>query len=692
MSGLPRRSVPRTVIAGITLLVLAAIQTEAQSPSGTVSEVLTDPDSDSELRPNGLPTSSSLPLPVAANSNIDLASLMVTEVEGSFTFTVVLHPSAGQEGLGPGAVSIQFDDNGETYLLKFNPETDLGGAAGFYSRDSATGALRLITPVPKQLSPDGLQLTAVVDRAFVLDVNGAPAFAGQKLTAFKVTAMGATISLPQNQRVDTIDEMPDGEPIGEFAVSMGLQSTGRLRLYSPSPSRASNGEATTYLFPVILANDGDKEATYSLSIDRKPANWDVRIQRTNLALAAGELAEFPVLVTLPFAHQHGGLETVRLRAEDQANPAEHAYLDLAVRFHEVPQPAGHHDQLYLHTKPSSLAAATDPLFFDAGTQIYLNTLESDPEDKQVPATAQTMATVDFYHTWDAILDPSLRMGLDFDLNRTGELKLTIAAKAPIIGELRGYIDRIKDSQALRLGNFTGIPVSIQPTQTQSYSLEFVPSQESDLVPFDGISSLVMHLVIDQGRPVTFLTSEAPQLLPGGTLSLPLNEYHDPIDPVLLEASQLKIAVKEQEKRLPPGAIGVYEYTLTNQGEENQVIALTAIGMNSAWVDVIGSREIRLGPNENYRGAIAIIVPENAANTDVANIILEASTPTGAPALARIVAIVDPSSQTNDADIYARLNQGERDTPPPPFYYLVISLAFVAIVRRRQATQGLMPRR
>lgn len=635
----------------------------------------------------------SIPFPVMTASNIDLAALAVSETPDAFRFHVMLRqPATPGPAPPPGYLTADFTHSGATYHIEFTAPADTGGQAALYSVDAVTGDTRLISPIPKEVSADQLNVYATVPRDLILDTDGSPPFAGRQLEGFWAAAYGLEAQAGNFGGAYFSDRMPaDDHAKGTtpFPVQYGVQSSGTVRLFSPDPSRASNGEATTYLFSAFAVNGGTKTTTYSLTVSDVPTGWTASIQRPVIVLAPGEKRQFPVLVTTPFAHIHGDVKRVNLKIQDENDAQSFAHLGLTVNFFAIPQPAGHHNTLFIHSRPgpfnSPVSAVTAG---ELATMVTMNALADDPADTHQPADAKLNGTIelgsDYY--WAIPLDPSLRLGLDFDPAQTGKLSFPLQAQVPFAGTLGAKLEVQLSNATVSVGNFTSLPVNLQPNQGTVEELTFTPNPAHSFIPTPRRASLVLTVTLSQpAHAYVSLTPTDPQLLSGGLLTLPLREYHDPIDPSLLSAPDLRFTLQDPvEQRVRPGQVLLYHLAGTSTASAAADYGLTVFGTHAEWAHVVGGAMQAFPSRQTKPVVVAVTPPPDAPDGTVMDLVLQADPPgDGAPALVRMVATVDSaSSHPDQVAEYARL-LGAHGAAGVPLPAMVLTLAGLGLLGRRR---------
>lgn len=513
------------------------------------------------------------------------------------------------------------------------------------------------------------------------------------------------------QGVDAEDVMPDDfNPDGEYEVQLGLLQEGNAALATISPMRASNGEATTFVYTLVAENRGDSPDVFELVTGGVPTPWDVVIPDRFLHLDGGESREIPVLVTTPFAHRHGEVEVFRVEMQSQSGQGT-GRMDLGIRYHAVPQPAGHHDVLHFHSQrwgqENPLFPVTDAVSSGNGGQFYINTLDDDPNDQRVPVTGnyqgygfhdapfpQNTEPVSKWQ-WAVWLQPGLEMGLDFDLSRTGSVSTVITTTQPIPqASLHGRVlhwgfDESTDTwipttvAQLQPSAPTDLLAGAQSTFTWDLTIE----PEADLIEYTPRAFLGVIVNLTSPKPSLFTGAEAPQMAPGGVMQLPLFEYRDPVDDLFASVGSVMFhADGPQEKSVNPGETVLLRTQLANHLDRAARFDLRIDGVNPEWATLIGPSDPRVPAGEEWPLVIAVQVPDDALHGDSVDIVLsaQAQDDPGVRTLVRLVAAVDTQSDHPDeSGTLASLSGGEVKESSAPALGLLALLGGLFALRRQR---------
>lgn len=650
----------------LPLLVLLAV------PGGSAVTMATDAASDASWADDA----GTFPYaPLVGDATVDLASLDVEEDAGGFWVTVQLHPPGPGQTPTPGRISAMFRHGNASYQVAYSP-------AQLYAVDATTGERRLVT----ELAQEGDFLStfsAYVERMHLIDEDGSPPFDGRLLEDWRVFAEATRISHPAGG-FSFQDRMPD-EGVAEqpFSVSLGSTGVGGLRLYSSRPIRGSNGEATSFLYPVVAANDGSQAKTVTLAARSVPAGWQVHFEPATFALGPGELLTIPVIASIPFRHQHGSSESVELVMAETGGPGS-ASLSVGVSYFAVPQPAGHHDTLTIHSHASGTSRPSDPLVLDQSLRGFMSTLAEDAEDTGEPMPGFVNGLVNSGFRWTIALNPPLAIGLDFDLTRTGTFQAAFETEVPVVdGELTGTLYLRRGETDLVIANVTPVAVDLEAAGQTVVESTIVGTPAADFILDEGQARVFLVLTLGAGRPVAVDRPEAPRLLPGSTLTLPLNEYRDPVDSELLNASRSSlVALSPLQRQANPGDSLLFQVRLTNTAPEPISPRIQLVGVNAGWGQVLGAPAEALQPGESQDLNVVVRVPGDAGRGETADFFVSVTDADSAsPSLARLVVIVDTTAQhADDADQIAGLQPGDAKESPG----LPVALALLAAVAAARA--------
>jgi len=563
----------RSRVAALLALVLMLPSAQAQ--------LLTDPLGDVEARPLGLAGAP------ASWDRADLTALDIEETPSALRFTVsVAALTEGEPTPDSALVLIHMRHGDAWYMLHFTQSEDNGAPFAYLHRSSGPSGWGPVIASPRAvLDASAGTFTAEIDRSHFVDGDGTPPEKGHALEDLRVGAYASatysTLYTPVTEGGANIgDEMPDagGDPARWDFQYGGGEAQGPVGLGVDPPFRASNGEATTYRLMVTVENLDDADATYRLTTPGLPSNWQVHVAGDQLKVAAGGQATFPVHVTTPFSHQHSAVVAFDVRVERADDPGVFASREVGVHYHTVPQPAGHHDTLHLHSAAwSDIAETVNPMLGGTDGQLSMNAMAEDPGDALEPIRGTSwLAAGEQHFAWTACLAPELAMGLDFDLARDGALDAVFASTVPMsAASLQGELLWLGSGEEMRfcspssfgereqvvLGALAPQTVEIGPAGEAVVQAVFEPAAVADRVEHTVGANLVLRVEMVVPVPALGGTGGV-DLMPGATLRLPLLEYHDEPDFVMPENGSMAhdpegvFVPAQEEGKDAPGLPGV----------------------------------------------------------------------------------------------------------------------------------------
>ena len=689
----------------LAALLLTSLAATPAAQAQDLVPLLSDPAGDVRVNLAGAPAVSDL---AAVYSSADLVGLAITETRSEFVFTFTVDDlkPADQETAPEGfSMSAFFTHNGREFRLEAGR-----GVAGlgtvFYgyvdARDAPTADWSRLLYTLEDLQPDFTADTLAfpVQRDLLADADGAAPFPGRSLEAIHARSGSSLRDTPLLTADDPIpevvypaaaaDDMPDdASAAASYAVRLGVAQTGHAFLSSDLPFRASNGEATTYILNATASNLGDAADTFTFSVSGASSRVTVVVPIQVLALEAGATRDVPVLVTVPFGHDHGDVESFILEMTSETDAGSVGRLEMGIRFLAVAQPAGHHDTLYLHSGAPKFSIGP-VLQFQQG---FLSTLEDDPA--ATGANHYSSGGGAFVGGWAYYfqynLQPALQVGLDLDLLRTGRLALPVGTTEPLLAttvEGNVYVWSPEDQQATTVAVLQpSEPVDIEANGQHLFDLEFEVDEDADRVPYQKGNQLYLNLRITtlSGAPTLGLADAGAYIAPGGSLKLPLNEWHDPVDDVLASLAGPGLSpLGAQERMVNPGEAVIFEVSIANPSDDSALMLLEVSGPNAAWASLPATR-VEVPAHDVAKASIVVRAPADAVSGERADLVLQAYSkedPT-ARGLLRFVTLVDTGADHPD-DTVAAQGLEQKDSPGAGVAAVVLLLALVvASLRRRR---------
>lgn len=489
-----------------TLLVVALLWL----PTALADWSLDDRAGDVAISPGQAPIAG----PVA--DQVDILNIGMEEGAEELVFTVTTAAEIATTALRP-SVAFQFEFQRNTHVVEAFADGCEGGA--LYTVDHGdNGLLRFVTCVPAEL---GATYRIPVPHDEIRSELGVSLRAGDVVAEMGATALVRTTT-SSGAEAAIMDFVGYGD--ATYTLTHGLANDSSIHLATQTPVRVSNGEAGTFVWPISIANTGSEQATVQLTIADAPNDWHI-IHPPAAVVGSQEALTVPVIVTIPFAHAHGTTDAFDLVATADSGVGT---LQLGIHFVEVPQPAGHHDTMYFHSKPTTVGL---PGSLTRNHDIWFNSLDEarDPAATDEPASPSFFSGVAGGDaTWRIPLSPGLLVGLDFTSGAPVELDAPIQLSIPLgDAQLTGNLyyreacpgtDGRGCSNNLLIANGTG-PLGPIELQTNP-SLRRLPFQPGSGLFLDIVlvTQLQQDLVAQGARP-HLQTADA-------TMRLPLYDFKD----------------------------------------------------------------------------------------------------------------------------------------------------------------------
>ncbi len=400
------------------------------------------------------------------------------------------------------------------------------------SVDTATGAIT--TDVPRALLID--QDGAVPARGGTLDgiVVSAEAHATGVYTGGFSGLEGGPLIIGDRMPDDWSNTGPAPANI-TFQYGGGTQN-GPVDLAVERPYRASNGEATILVYRVTATNLGDTPQTFLLSANILPEGWELRFPGQRILLEAGQGTTFDAYLRVPFQHIHGATFGAEIKLTSEADPDTWARTEVGIHYLALGQPSGHHSEVFLHSAARAGFTALDSLLGGGDAALYWNTDASDDQDQGLPMSG--IGEGDAY-TWSGCLTPGLALGIT-PSTTPGHATLTLESPAPLAGTFTG---RLSIAQVERgaycheARTWTGPQIDIARFEPVAFTIDGQTRLQAIITPvlngsiaYEPGMDLLLELVFQPDQPLAY--SKGLTLLPGGRLTLPLLDHHDPAPIVL----------------------------------------------------------------------------------------------------------------------------------------------------------------
>lgn len=688
------------------LRVLAVLILFAPTAAAVPMTVVTDPAADTELGDAGSVTQRWKPL--------DLLRLDLDETGQSFRF--LLHVATSEDMTRTLTDEMEYDiwfrHGTIVYQVAITEWISLTGFsradADLRRYDEAGGRGHFVAGLQAVYEVGSGVIVVDVPRHLVVDKDDVEPFRGSLLRDIFVESRLYWADWGINSGASPQDRMPDAAN-GEAPVRLGTEQVGHVRLSSEGRIRGSNGEATTFLWTVNLTNLEEYPDTFTLSLSTPPPAWEVRLPYPKAQVPANSSVQIPILATIPFAHQHGAVETFVLEARSLADGDAVGRLDLGVEYLAPAQPAGHHDTLFIHGRGSdslTIYVSGDGTSY-SDMQAYMNTRPPEPEGdaRAIQGRVADCSSTSPRFGWVAELEPQLRLGLDFDMDGEGLFEGEFTTPLPIDdARLHGRLlvaDHYGAQQHARYydapaGTITVATLSSETGRdlgqgsTTALQAVITPTDEGDLVPFQPEQSLLLVLwLTGESVPACIGLEDQAMLEAGASLKLPLFEYHDPIDASFAAPDFISLISNGPVTRdVPAGGAGLWNLTLRNDGEKDRTFEVTVSGQNTDWVRLPGG-DLFLAPgNSSIAIPVAIAPPEGTRQGEKADIIVEAVNVKDPRmrGLLRIVGTVagvtDGSLVQDDTEAVQAIEEAASKKSPALPAALLLGVLAIAVLRRR----------
>lgn len=524
---------------------------------------------------------------------------------------------------------------------------------------------------------------------------------------------------------DVRDRAPDigTAPTYESALS-NVTSSGQISLFTSEPIRLSNGESTTLVYPLNLTNHGNAPDAVLLSVENPEPAWTIRVP-PRIEIAAGASVEIPVILSMGFEHRHGEIAFFQVRADSASDASSWSIIHLGVYWLDVPQPAGHHNTLYLHSRnPGQLPSwgysigGSPPVSANACryAATWISPIEDASEEGATDAPApscprEDMAAPDQYATtsrveWRMPLSPALLIGLDFDTSQLGLFKTSIespySTSAANLEATLLYCDTSAGAEGpggpcpgewIEIGRGTAPPRAMAANTPATFELEVEMLPEADFLPYSKNSNIALSLELTSASPTHAPNVGGPEESPtlhvkGSALVLPLIEYHDPVDQRFQNVGALSLQpLAPFEKFANPGQTISFPFEIKNHAKDEQRVRASIEGHNKEWARVADDTEFVLELGETSNLTLLVEVPADASEGERSElfVVVENTQDPNVVAISRLRAsVVDPSTRVIEPEAAFAPTQGG-GTPAISLLAASLAVAFAAVVfpqRRR----------
>ena len=676
------------VLVVLTLLLALLVPPPAHAAGGALLE---DAAGDSQLAAEA----AGLPLPGQAGAggdfaaNADVLSLTVAETEDDFILTVALASLKGEPAASYQRVWFTWSNQDFVVTLGTFSSATLGArgqSSWLYAVDG--DEWDAIAGLAITVDADKGTLSTSVPKVYVMDGKDRNPGRGDSLTGIRVDSRGFSVNMGLLQTT-WVDAMPDDEGASAtFTFQMGDYSTGTLRLSSPERVRVSNGGSTTFVFLAELANTAEAAQEFELALADLPEGWNASVQ-SPVKVPGKESRTVAILASVPFGHTHGGYDAFNLTVTGKTDPASGGRMRFGVLHTPIPQPAGHHADLYLHAAPRSSNPINDAFnHVEPYGRGYMNTV-SERTAEEAP-----FASVNWYDGnpgWYVPLSPGLRMGLDFDVEKTGSLVGTFENMPQGDVEITAELWLFRpDGEDVLLAEAEPVTLTAEARAPLPFSLTLTPTEDADYVPHQPEQYLSLVIEYDHEMDRWIGGPMDPRLLTDGfKLSLPLNEYHDKLTGVADAAAVLDLKAEGPvEKAGRPGTIVTYVFELVNGGSTDDRFEVDLAGADNRHAQVIPRGAVALAAKETKRVTVAVSIPSDAKEGEELEVLLFAHgvDDPSKTAIARTKTRVSLGSDAVDDEsaVLIAARDAERGAPGPGLALVALAGAGAALLARRRA--------
>jgi hypothetical protein len=695
-----RLALPLLVL--LFLASLAPLGSAQEAPKTTA--LLTDAPGDVRSEVNGVPG----PPATTAYPGADLLALAVTESAAEFTFTLTMAalPDAKDAGVDGVAYMVEFAHNGRQFQIRAwdgLPATrDVASSqpfAEFSYRDSADEAWSSLWFSAPMVDPATKSLSVAVPRLDLVDAQGASPYPGRSLEGIWAQAHASlqdssiglglsTVTLPQR----FADDMPDDRAqAASLPVLIGLRQTGHARLTSLEPFRASNGEATTILYKVLGHNDGPAADRFEVTASSVPHGYTLTLPVPVVDIPSASSAEIPVMLTMPFGHQHGGSASALLEMRSLTDDASVGRMEIGVRYLAIPQPAGHHDTVYLH-KAANIGGLGPAFGYRTG---YINTLEEDPADTHEKYGASSIyieqgGRLGAHFLYP--LRPGLSMGLDVDPANVGHLRVPIGTTAPMRGTTVSASLFVSpgldypDGEPIMLATMPETtPEDVMPKSEVLIEGDLVPVADAGQVPYTRGQDLWLEVVVMTTGQTFSSMDEGVYIAPGGSARLPLREWHDAVDEVLAALDGPGLSpLGPQERLVNPGKGAVFPVSVANPLDHAVEVQFEVTGPHAEWA-TLSTTTLTAPAHGVAQASVVVRVPAGTADGERADLVLQAFAHDDPTARGLLRLVAESDTDADHPDDLATLGTSEKKSPGPATALtgLTVLGVAVALARRRK---------
>ncbi len=572
---------------------------------------------------------------------VDLLAAEITETQDNIQFSATLsgleHQGTEPQQFFSYLVWFRFDLRGQDMVarMEYYAEPDFRDFSSFlvglYDPESYFG-IEYTSGWP--LDIEGSTLSVDMPKRYFRDQNLVPLREGDTLKHIRIWSVSSDFGrggvLPfmfsgcptvqdtqvwiENCPLTAKDDIQGGDPVGDFTVELAPEGVGHLLMRADRPWRASNGLATTYLFEVELHNFDEEPDEVLLQAVDIPDQWEVLYPARVSFEGAGSVL-IPVAATVPFAHDHGATNFMKLQGQSTKDASAATSTWLGVIFADPPQPAGHHDKLYLHARESNSFSG----WMNTVKGIQLG--EGDTLTPNMASRESALGETGF--GWSIRLDPRLATGLDFLME--GEVEGRFDLQLPVdIEGARVTMDLvIRGETPVELASLETTH-TFAADQVTTVELKGRPSADADRVPLaDGNMYLDLWVRGEPGpasMPLSFFADRALLFVEEAVIELPLDDYHDEVDLDGLFLNAFNIAGDRTFSYVNPGNTLAFVFNVTNLLSEPQTVSWELTGTNTEW-GTVSPTSTAVPASGDGQVVVRVTAPSGALEGDAAELLL-----------------------------------------------------------------------
>ncbi|HEX2022692.1 MAG TPA: hypothetical protein VHH36_08255 [Candidatus Thermoplasmatota archaeon] len=639
-----------------------------------------------------------VPEGAAGSDAVDLLALSAVETDGDLMLTIHVKSLAGQDVSAGHSASFAWGDT-DYWINGWYQRSALFGESMSASMSMSRGDdFSWLGRIPATVDADAGTITFTVSKLLVTDGDGRTPHRGATIGelgayTYRDPADAPLFFVPGG--VGFHDSM--GDDSAKYAFLKGDDVTGPLVVGCVDRIRVSNGGATTLVYRVTIKNTGERPQDLDLALVDLPQGWNASVE-SPLRMGPGESRTLPVLASVPFAHVHGGFSGFNLTVQDRNDANTRGRMMLGVLHTPIAQPAGHHPDLYLHV-PQGTGAG--PVVDEFQRQFPFGALRMNTEsthEAELPEVYPTWNDGGAYAWWMR-LEPALRMGLDFDVTKTGLVEGAVRGVVDTPATVTAILhyasaDTTGDWNETILAESDAVSVDLKRDAATPFALTLTPTADADYVPYMPRQRLSLELRVEPevqtpNVEILFLLEAAQPRLEVETfhVSLPLEEYHDRLSSVGGDSLVSLQAVGEVQRAARPGTTIAYLFDLKNGAGEDVVFDVNVAGGDAALGQIVPAQGVVVPGGGTVRLTLGVTVPSDAEDGRQIEVLVfaHARDDPALSAIARTSTVVTSGADAapDESDVLRQAQDAQRDAPGPALALVVLIAVGVAVARARK---------